>query len=210
MAKSKITFEVEKHQFRSKEFKSVVDQAVEFFKKTPILKLPPPQKFYGGGVYAIYYNGPFKLYKKYSGDEGKWTEVPIYVGRAVPTGSRKGINTNEDTDTRELYTRLTQHYASIRDANNLSVKHFTCRAMILTDDEKDLITPTESALIKHFQPLWNTNVDGFGNHDPGKGRRKQKKSEWDVIHPGRGWAAKQTGTPPSKDQIRDKIENYFR
>jgi hypothetical protein len=28
-------------------------------------------------------------------------------------------------------------------------------------------------------------VDGFGNHDPGKGRYKQARSDWDVIHPGR-------------------------
>ena len=47
----------------------------------------------------------------------------------------------------------------------------------------------ESLLISHHKPLWNAVVDGFGNHAPGSGRAEGKKPMWDVIHPGRPWAA---------------------
>ena len=33
--------------------------------------------------------------------------------------------------------------------------------------------------------LWNSLVDGFGNHDPGAGRYKGLRPRWDVLHPGR-------------------------
>lgn len=53
-----------------------------------------------------------------------------------------------------------------------------------------IISVVESVLINRYQPIWNTKIDGFGNHDPGKGRYEQAKSEWDKIHPGRAWAEK--------------------
>ena len=37
--------------------------------------------------------------------------------------------------------------------------------------------------MKLHSPLWNTTVDGFGNHDPGKGRYEQAISDWDVPDP---------------------------
>lgn len=39
-----------------------------------------------------------------------------------------------------------------------------------------------------FAPIWNRTLDGFGNHDPGKGRRAGQRPSWDVLHPGRSWA----------------------
>lgn len=33
-------------------------------------------------------------------------------------------------------------------------------------------------------------IDGFGNHDPGAGRRNMRRPRWDIIHPGRTWAEK--------------------
>ena len=39
-----------------------------------------------------------------------------------------------------------------------------------------MIGTIEAALIKLNQPLWNVAVDGFGNHDPGRGRYEQAKS----------------------------------
>jgi hypothetical protein len=47
----------------------------------------------------------------------------------------------------------------------------------------------ERFLIEHYHPIWNTVVDGFGNHDPGKGRHAMKRPRWDILHPGRPWAA---------------------
>jgi hypothetical protein len=59
----------------------------------------------------------------------------------------------------------------------------------------DMIGTIEAALIRLNQPLWNVVVDGFGNHDPGRGCYEQAKSDWDVIHPGRPWADRCNGVP---------------
>jgi hypothetical protein len=68
----------------------------------------------------------------------------------------------------------------------------------------------EAALIKINMPLWNTAVDGFGNHDPGSGRYEQAKSDWDVIHPGRSWAEKCNGAHNDKSAILLGIKNHFK
>ena len=53
----------------------------------PLKELNP---FKGAGVYVIYYNGNFSLYEKIS-DKNKTSFVqPIYAGKAVPEGARKG------------------------------------------------------------------------------------------------------------------------
>jgi hypothetical protein len=51
------------------------------------------------------------------------------------------------------------------------------------------------------EPLWNQKLDGFGNHDPGAGRYNQQRSPWDVIHPGRPWAARLKPNSRSKAEI---------
>jgi hypothetical protein len=78
--------------------------------------------------------------------------------------------------------------------------------MILQGAEIDLVAAIEAELIRNYRPLWNTTVDGFGNHDPGSGRYNQAKSEWDALHPGRSWAEKLTGKPPKLKDIISKIE----
>ena len=74
----------------------------------------------------------------------------------------------------------------------------------------DLIGTIEAALIKLNIPLWNTAVDGFGNHDPGSGRYEQAKSDWDVIHPGRAWAEKCNGTHAAESVILSRIKKHFK
>jgi hypothetical protein len=81
--------------------------------------------------------------------------------------------------------------------------------MILSDIEADLVVPVEARLIREYKPLWNMVIDGFGNHDPGKGRYNQAKSDWDVIHPGRIWADRLTGQPASLESIVEKIQQYI-
>lgn len=51
--------------------------------------LPPTEPFIGAGVYAIYYEGAFDLYRDIAdlNREG-WYRWPIYVGKAVPAGLR--------------------------------------------------------------------------------------------------------------------------
>jgi hypothetical protein len=49
--------------------------------------LPPREVFEGSGVYAIYYHGDFSGYLPLVKSPGP---KPIHVGKAVPSGSRKG------------------------------------------------------------------------------------------------------------------------
>jgi hypothetical protein len=81
--------------------------------------------------------------------------------------------------------------------------------MILNDVESDLVVPVEASLIRQYRPLWNMVVDGFGNHDPGKGRYNQAKSEWDILHPGRLWADRLTGIAPELDTIISKVNTHL-
>jgi hypothetical protein len=55
----------------------------------------------------------------------------------------------------------------------------------------------------------NLEIDGFGNHDSGSGRHQQKKSPWDVIHPGREWAERLQPCAKSKTEIESKIAAFF-
>ncbi|MBN8734395.1 MAG: Eco29kI family restriction endonuclease [Acidobacteria bacterium] len=89
--------------------------------------------------------------------------------------------------------------------SNLRLEDFYCRFLAVDDV---WIALGERLLIAMFAPLWNRVVDGFGNHDPGRGRDRGKKPAWDVLHPGRTWAAK---LQPGKDEaaILRSIEAYF-
>lgn len=63
----------------------------------------------------------------------------------------------------------------------------------------------KSLLIRMFNPVWNKLIDGFGNHDPGKGRYNQQRSPWDVLHSGRSWAEKLQPNPKSADLLCQMI-----
>lgn len=53
--------------------------------------LPPEEAFLGAGIYAIYYSGTFRPYQRVAKLNGAGKcRSPIYVGKAVPAGSRKG------------------------------------------------------------------------------------------------------------------------
>jgi len=58
-------------------------------------------------------------------------------------------------------------------------------------------------------PLWNTVIDGFGNHDPGAGRYNQAKSAWDVLHPGRPWAERLSGASPHVEDVIAKARRFL-
>jgi hypothetical protein len=94
---------------------------------------------------------------------------------------------------------------SIDQVKNLLLDDFCCRLMILGGNENDLIIPVEAELIRSYRPAWNSIIDGFGNHDPGKGRYDQAKSEWDILHPGRYWAQRLTGPSPNLADIMEKL-----
>ncbi|MFQ5610798.1 MAG: Eco29kI family restriction endonuclease [Anaerolineae bacterium] len=197
-------FEHKRHVFHSRKFRSVVDEAIRFFTVTPAHKLPPPSQFIGAGVYGLYYLGDYELYAKIARLNKNTCIQPIYVGKAVPPGWRTARTV--DTTTPDLYRRLREHTRSIQQAKNLEIGDFRCRFMILTGIESDLVVPVEAELIRRYKPLWNTVIDGFGNHDPGAGRYNQARSEWDVLHPGRPWAARLTGESPRLEDVIAKVQ----
>lgn len=167
----------------------------------------PPAPFKGAGIYALYYVGSFAPYKKLSNqnltDE---FSAPIYIGKAIPPGGRKGADSFLDYDGSALYSRLLKHSQSIKQTKNLKIEDFKCRFLVT----QDIWIPLgESLLIKMFRPLWNLKVDGFGNHDPGSGRAAGKISAWDVLHPGRKWVEKLTGGRGDKDIILNNIKSFL-
>jgi len=196
-------YQLSSHHFKSPKFLSVVGEAIKFFKSTPVVPLPPETRFIGAGVYALYYRGSCKHYLHLSKQNRKKCNLPIYVGKAVPPGWRTGRKIT--VQTADLYRRLCEHSKSIRSAKGLNVRDFKCQFVVLSGIESDLVVPIEAALIRKFMPLWNTCVDGFGNHDPGKGRYNQAVSEWDILHPGRTWAKRLKGLSPKKPDILKKI-----
>ena len=195
---------LEEHIFQSESFVELIGEAVDFMVNTPMESLPPEEKFAGGGVYALYYRGDFSMYQKIYREN---LELPIYVGKAVLPGWRQGRGTTKEDDP-ALYRRLNEHSRSIIVANNLELDDFSCRFVVLKSQEADLISTVEAGMTRKFNPLWNSHIDGFGNHDPGKGRYEQAKSEWDVLHPGRTWADRLKGASPDSSKIKDKIGIY--
>lgn len=195
------------HVFHSAEFRGVVRDALTFFEKTPTSEMPPSGSFNGCGVYGIYYTGGYPLYAKIGMYNAHTLRLPIYIGKAVPSGWRTGRE--QWSEEPKLYQRLQEHARSIQQTSNLRLADFHCRFVILKDMEVDLLVPLEAELIRRYQPLWNTYVDGFGNHDPGAGRYNQAQSEWDVIHPGRAWAKRLTGNAPRLADIRDRVQKIL-
>ena len=105
----------------------------------------------------------------------------------------------------DLYRRLNEHRKSLDAVQNLSVEDFYFRYLVVDDI---WIPLGESVLIQQTKPLWNNVVDGFGNHDPGKGRSNQQRSPWDMLHPGRIWAEK-LAPGKSVEEIKSAIVECF-
>ena len=204
-------FDRKKHVYKNDAFVELVKDAVRFFNGTPVQALPPVARFFGTGVYAIYYTGNNPLYKKYATLNRLAYSHPIYVGKAVPKGWRQArVSDDSDNQSRELFSRLREHSRNIGHGDGLTAEDFKCRFVIFEDAASDMISTIEAALIKLNKPLWNMVVDGFGNHDPGSGRYEQAKSDWDVIHFGRQWAEKCKGLHKTKQDILSAIDAHFK
>lgn len=184
--------------------KNLGESATRAMLQTEVVPLPP-QAFLGAGIYAIYYTGNFPLYSEISkrNKDGKFA-LPIYVGKAIPAGGRKG-RIDYSAQGNPLYKRLCEHAESIKSASNLDINDFYCRYLVVDDI---WIPLAETLLISMFSPLWNQEIDGFGNHDPGKGRYAQSPSPWDIVHSGREWANRLTGVKPEMKIITDRIKIY--
>lgn len=204
-------FDRSEHVYKNDAFAELVKDAIRFFNGTPVHSLPPPESFLGTGVYAIYYTGKNPVYKKHAELNRLSYGYPIYVGKAVPKGWRQArVSDNQLSQSKELFSRLREHSRSIGIVQGLELQDFSCRFVIFEDASSDMISTIEAALIKLNIPLWNTAVDGFGNHDPGSGRYEQAKSDWDVIHPGRAWAKKCNGAHAEESAILSRIKNHFK
>lgn len=184
--------------------KSVAQAILE----SAILPLGALERFEGAGIYALYYTGPHPAYAPIAAlnRDGKFA-IPIYVGSAVPPGGRTGgLGLGNHAHTK-LFGRLGKHRQSISQVDSLELEDFHCRYLLVDDI---WIPLGESLLIARHTPLWNQKLDGFGNHDPGKGRYNQERSLWDTMHPGRPWALKCKERRESQAQIEADIESYLR
>ena len=182
--------------------KSVVDALLE----SPALPLKDIGLFPGAGVYAIYYHGTFPNYRPLSELNKTASNYPIYVGKAIPKGGRKGTSVDASLDSTALSKRLQEHKASIEAATSLSLDDFTYRSLVVDDI---WIPLGETLVIQRFQPLWNKVVDGFGNHDPGAGRHAGMRPYWDELHPGRRWAERLQPPKKTKTQILESVDEYL-
>ncbi len=168
--------------------------------------LPPIEKFEGAGIYALYYSGDYRLYGTLVKANRDGCDYPIYVGKAAPEGARKGLVSLDTPPGPVLWSRLREHAESI-DHVGLPREHFRCRFLI-TDEI--WLSLGEKLLIQRYRPLWNTVIDGFGNHDPGGGRRATSgRPEWDTLHPGRTWAADMKPSQRSLNEIRQSVRQHL-
>jgi len=203
-------FDRSKHVFHSPDFEEIIKDTIRFFNGTPVQSIPVPERFHGTGVYAIYCIAKTGIYKAFHDINRTSYDVPIYIGKAVPIGWRQARSSNSsDTPTYELCHRIGEHGRSLEQGAGLKQNDFRCRFMILEGAESDLIGTVEAALIRSYRPIWNTLIDGFGNHDPGSGRYEQARSDWDVCHPGRSWAQKCKGKHKTKTELLRRIETFM-
>jgi hypothetical protein len=137
--------------------------------------------FYGSGVYALYYDGPYAPYALIVSSEN-----PIYVGKADP--ANPAAKTPREQEQR-LSGRLKDHARTVRKAaSTLDIAHFTCRYLIVQSGWQ---TAAEDYLINLFKPIWNDEIGicyGIGKHGDDPGTRGNLRSPWDTLHPGRDWA----------------------
>lgn len=174
----------------------------ELEKRGPF-SLPLRERFDGPGVYALYYNGPFELYAPLRSPE---STLPIYVGKAVLPGARTGGSEARDGTAVTLFTRLREHARSIGAVHNLALEDFRCRYLVAVPL---WIVMAEQFLLRRYRPLWNTSIDGFGNHPTGGRREAGERSWWDTVHPGRAWALRLEARK-TLEEAEARIAEYFR
>jgi len=162
------------------------------------------EKFYGSGVYAIYYTGSFSAYRLISR-----TERPIYVGKADPAIPNAISPSQQGT---RLWRRLQDHRKTISLATStLDVADFDCRFLVVKSAWQ---STAETYLIDRFKPVWNSEVGicyGFGKHGDAATTRSNTRSPWDTIHPGRKWAGVgNKPNPQSAAQIARKVISHLK
>jgi hypothetical protein len=167
---------------------------------------------YGSGVYAIYYHGDHAAYAALSG-----TETPIYIGKADPQDPSARTPRAQGP---QLYRRLDDHRRMINtvgdyaEKNNLPhplrLSDFTARRLVCATNAQLL---AEKHLIRMFRPIWNNEVGicwGISKHGDSATTRSNKRSPWDVLHPGRPWAMhEKLEDKMSAEVIVERIRSHF-
>ena len=159
----------------------------------PMVPLQSIQPAYGAGVYAIYYAGDHPLYTRISG-----TETPIYIGKADPANGDASTPREQGS---KLTARLIEHAGTIGTAERyaadvglppdlapIQLVDFTCRRLVCATNAQLV---AERHLIRTFWPVWNSDTKacwGMSKHGDAAKTRRNKRSPWDVVHPGRLWA----------------------
>jgi hypothetical protein len=162
------------------------------------------ERFYGSGVYALYYNGDFAAYAPISK-----REHPIYVGKADPADPA-GKTAREQGD--KLSTRLNEHAKNISKAKTtLRLEDFEYRALVVQTGWQN---SAESYLINLFKPIWNNEMGisyGFGKHGDAPETRANLRSPWDTLHPGRDWAHRDPNMKDARapEQITESIAQHL-
>lgn len=147
----------------------------------------------GPGIYALFYTGDLEIYQSIAESQ------PIYVGKAIPPGGRKGGK--PDVTKPAIFGRLRNHAKSIEAARNLDLAHFQYRSLAVVPV---WITLAEHFLVENYMPVWNVCLEGFGKNNPGGARTSGERSWWDTLHPGRAWAeSEQAGakTPETAETL---------
>jgi len=162
------------------------------------------ERFYGSGVYAIYYSGGFAAYKAISKKEH-----PIYVGKADPEDpSSKTAMEQGD----KLSGRLNEHRKNVaKAATTLRLEDFEYRALVVQTGWQ---SAAENYLIELFKPIWNNEVGicyGFGKHGDAPETRANLRSPWDTLHHGRDWAHRDPNMKDArpKQRIIDDIAEHL-
>jgi len=147
----------------------------------PKAALTDIERFYGSGVYALYYDGNYSVYEPIRGSES-----PIYVGKADPQFEAA---TQPSDQGERLYNRLRDHRRSIGKAkDSLRIEDFQYRSLVVQSGWQGA---AEDYLIQLFKPVWNSETKicyGLGKHGDDPNTRANLRSPWDTLHPGRDWA----------------------
>lgn len=157
----------------------------------PLIRLADIRPSYGSGVYAIYYKGEHPLYAGIAG-----SETPIYVGKADPANDDASTTREQGA---KLTARLLEHAGTIATAADyadrlpdglhpIRLEDFLSRRLVCATNAQLV---AEKHLIRTFWPVWNSETKacwGMSKHGDAASTRANKRSPWDVVHPGRQWA----------------------
>ena len=162
------------------------------------------ERFYGSGVYALYYNGDFNAYRAITKKEH-----PIYVGKANPAdpASKTAMEQGE-----RLANRLKDHRKNVVKATTtLRIEDFEYRALVVQTGYQ---SAAEDYLKELFKPIWNSETNvcyGLGKHGDDPETRANLRSPWDTLHPGRDWAHRDPKMKDarSKEQIIKDIAEHL-